>query len=312
MTLLKNQKMYTKMMAGFGIIVAVLFIFGTYLVFQMLALKNEVTRFKQVTARKYMLSDDIKFDVSQIWQFITDSSATGEDDGIKEAEGWAEKCRKSISEYASVSGSDEKGEDAGKRLAALNDFFETGRKMAAAYKVSRENGNQVMKEFDGKADKIITMVNDLADKHRQELNTGMDDMVKIISGYQTLTIMVMILALVFSITVSAILAKSISRPILDVVSFAEKMSGGDLRHRFDSDRNDEIGILGKALNSMTENLRDIMRRIVEAGSSMGGFSDKLSGLSSGLNRHADELKHQTSTVAASSHQTLASVQSISR
>jgi methyl-accepting chemotaxis protein len=311
MTLLKDQKMNTKITIGFGLIVTVLLLFGTYLIYQMAKFNYEMNYFKQITATKSLLSNDIKFDVSQIWQFISDSSATGEDDGIKEAEAWVEKCRISIGKYAEANHTEIDNRITRESLSNLDDFIQCGRKMVAAYKISRENGNLVMKEFDGKAGRIISMVNELSDKHRREMSDGMDNMMKNISGYQTLTIITMLFALVFALTVSAIIAKSVSKPILEIVSFAERMSGGDLGHRFDTDRKDEIGILGKTFNTLTDNLCDIMRKIIEAGSVMGEFSEKLSGVSSELNNKADNLKHQTSSVADSSHVTLENVKSIS-
>lgn len=311
MTFLKDQKIYSKIIAGFSLIVAILFLFGIYLILQLSALKHDITVFKQVTAKKAMLSEDIKFDVAQVWQFITDASATGEDDGVKEAGAWVEKCRGAIKEYASIDSSSDGKTDSEKRESTLNDFFQVGLKMAAAYKISRESGNQVMVEFDGKAEKIIEIVNILADKHRKDLYAETDNMVNTISGHQSLTVFAMIAALFFGVAASILLTKSIVTPLLEVVSFAKIMSGGNISHRFNAERKDEIGVLGDALNTMAGSLNDILLKIVETASTMAGFSEKLSMMSSKLNNHADDLSSRTSSLAASSEQTLTSVRSIS-
>ncbi|MBE1423645.1 tubulin-specific chaperone A [Desulfomicrobium macestii] len=53
------------------------------------------------------------------------------------------------------------------------------------------------------------------------------------------------------------LAKGISQPLEQGVSFAEAISAGDLKARLDLRQKDELGMLAKALNSMARNLREM-------------------------------------------------------
>jgi tubulin-specific chaperone A len=53
------------------------------------------------------------------------------------------------------------------------------------------------------------------------------------------------------------LAKGISQPLEEGVSFAEAISAGDLKARLDLRQKDELGMLAKALNGMARNLRDM-------------------------------------------------------
>ena len=53
------------------------------------------------------------------------------------------------------------------------------------------------------------------------------------------------------------LAKGISQPLEQGVSFAEAISAGDLKARLELRQKDELGMLAKALNSMARNLRDM-------------------------------------------------------
>lgn len=311
MVIFKNQKIYSKIITGFSLLVTILFLFGIYLIFQLSYLKHDMTVLKENTAKKAMLSEDIKFAVVQVWQFISDASATGEDNGIKEAETWAETYRNNSKEYASINHNDEGEMASEERDKAFEEFFQIGVKMAEAYKISRENGNIVMVEFDGKAEKIIELVNILADKHRKDLTAKTDEMVADLSGHQTLTIFVMIASLLFGLVASIVIAKSIVKPLLEVVSFAKIMSGGNLSHRINSDRKDETGILASALNTMADNLHQIMLKILSTASTMAEFSSELSSVSSSLNSHADDLSIRTSSLAASSEQTLTGVRNIS-
>ena len=53
------------------------------------------------------------------------------------------------------------------------------------------------------------------------------------------------------------LAKGISQPLEQGVSFAEAISAGDLKARLDLRQKDELGMLAKALNGMARNLREM-------------------------------------------------------
>lgn len=307
----KDLKISLKIISGFGLLVGILFFFGIYLVFQLSYLKHDMIFLKEKSAKKAMLSDDIKFSVAQVWQFISDASATGEDGGIKEAESWAEKYRNLSREYVSVNDSADSGDDSAERDMAFEEFFKTGIKMAEAYKTSRDNGNRVMEEFDARAEKIIELVNLLADRHRKALDSRADDMAGELSLHQYLTVIVIMASFLSAIAASIFLTRSIANPLLEVVSFAKIISGGNLSHRISSDRKDETGILANALNTMADNLHQIMLKILSTASTMAEFSSELSGVSSSLNSHADDLSIRTSSLAASSEQTLTGVRNIS-
>ncbi len=310
MDFFKDTKISKKIISGFGMIIAIMFLFGLYLIAGFSSLKNDMNRFKSLTARKVALSADIKFATAQVWQFISDASATGEDGGIKEAEGWAGHFKTAVEGYRTLDLSSDADEKSEARLKAFDDFFKTGIAMAEAYKQSRENGNEVMKSFDAKAQNIITLVNELADRHRKELDDRTDTMVKAIEFHSRLTLAVMITALMAGIVLSVILTQAIAGPLRDVVDFAKRLSDGDMSRRLDLVRKDEIGILSIALNAMTDHLNGIMNRIIDSASAMTGFSEKLSKESSELNRHAEELDRRASSVSNASGESLSRVQRI--
>lgn len=311
MDFLKDQKIYTKIITGFSMIIAIMFFFAIYLIMGFFSLKNDINRFKSLTSRQVALSEDIKFATAQVWQFISDASATGEDGGINEAEAWADRFRKAEEEYRTLDPSPDADKKSAVRLNAFDDFFKTGVNMASAYKVSRENGNTVMESFDAKAQNIITLVNELADKHRTELDNQTDNMVSTIESHFNLTLAVMISALMVGLVISVILTRAIAGPLSSVVDFAKRLSGGDMSRRLDLDRKDEIGILSASLNTMTDHFHGIMNRITESASVMTDFSEKLSKESSALNRHAEELNHRASSISIASGDSLDRVQMIS-
>lgn len=65
-----------------------------------------------------------------------------------------------------------------------------------------------------------------------------------------------VIALLLTIVVSFIMASTIVKPIVALTGVARKLSDGKLNVRADENDHDEIGVLGKTLNIMTDNIKE--------------------------------------------------------
>lgn len=113
-----------------------------------------------------------KYFTAQIQQFITDSAATGESDGIEDAQKNLQAAMQSLD--AIKKASEELTGSVDSTQSRLKELFETGKHMVSAYDVSREAGNVIMKStngFDDQAEKTIDALEELDGKvdHLQEL-----------------------------------------------------------------------------------------------------------------------------------------------
>jgi sigma-B regulation protein RsbU (phosphoserine phosphatase) len=70
---------------------------------------------------------------------------------------------------------------------------------------------------------------------------------------------VAVLAVALVIVAGFFASRSVTRPVRELVSTAERISAGDLGARADVDRGDELGTLARAFNEMVPKLRDRMR-----------------------------------------------------
>lgn len=104
--------------------------------------------------------------------------------------------------------------------------------------------------------------------------------------------------IVLSILLGTAITVSIRGPILEAVSFANNMSNGDLTQQIRIRRKDEAGVLVEALNSMSENLREMFTKIA---------SDTKT-----LNSSSSDLTHASEEISASSGQTAEKSQKVSR
>ncbi|WP_208589506.1 cache domain-containing sensor histidine kinase [Gracilibacillus suaedae] len=71
-------------------------------------------------------------------------------------------------------------------------------------------------------------------------------------------VMFIFIIMFFGIPVSYFLSHSISKPIVQLVSFMKKAEDGDLKVRYKEKRFDEIGLLGKSFNTMLTKLNSLM------------------------------------------------------
>ena len=83
--------------------------------------------------------------------------------------------------------------------------------------------------------------------------------------YATLAVNVSIalVSLVLAVAASLFTTRSIANPLTDLVQTAREIAGGDLNRVAEVDRDDEVGVLARAFNSMTAQLRDLISRLEE-------------------------------------------------
>ncbi|WP_425447568.1 methyl-accepting chemotaxis protein [Dethiothermospora halolimnae] len=70
-----------------------------------------------------------------------------------------------------------------------------------------------------------------------------------------------IIFIIIGLVVTYFISKSITKPIKGLETHAGKLASGDLTESIDINRNDEIGSLGRAFNTMTENIKDLIASV---------------------------------------------------
>ena len=76
-----------------------------------------------------------------------------------------------------------------------------------------------------------------------------------------LTIVFLVVGLIVGTALTVLIISSVTRPIRRVVSFTQNMAQGDLTDEFDIGQNDEIGVLGKALNDMIRKFGELVGQV---------------------------------------------------
>ena len=127
--------------------------------------------------------------------------------------------------------------------------------------------------------------------------------------------LLIILSIIIGLAVAAILTVIITRAITGGinkgVSFAEKISEGDLTTEIDKEfleQKDEIGQLARALQHMVEQLRSIIGDIVGGADNIASASQEMSGTSQQMSQGASEQASSAEEVSSSMEQMVANIQ----
>ncbi|WP_458120407.1 methyl-accepting chemotaxis protein [Paenibacillus sp. Z6-24] len=116
------------------------------------------------------------------------------------------------------------------------------------------------------------------------------------SSYEStrnITIIVLVTATIFSILLGYLIARTISNPLIQLSRLISQFAQGDLSGKSDIDTKDEVGQLSASVNTMADNLRNLIARISLSSQSVAAASEQISATT-------EEIANTSSTQAESS------------
>lgn len=227
-------------------------------------------------AKMTNLAKDIKLNVVQVQQFLTDISATrglsGLDDGYKEAEENAKLFHENIKAVLSMITPEEKDEEIKAAMAkAEKDFspyYENGKKMAAAYIAGgAEAGNKMMPEFDKASDNIGKDMDDLLsliatdnEEHIAKLNKILEEVDDVNNKLVLVLQICSFIVIAFSAIIFVLINRVIITPLHRITDAMNTVAAGNNSITVPMlERDDEIGEMAHALNGFKKNALQVAR-----------------------------------------------------
>ena len=113
-----------------------------------------------------------------------------------------------------------------------------------------------------------------------------------------------------AVVFGAATARSVGKPLAEATRVLELSAQGDLRPRAAVGSDDELGLLGKALNKQLDARQDLIRKIAATAHGLASAADELTAVSTQLASGAEESSAQATTVAAAAEQVSANVQTV--
>ncbi|RLU04257.1 methyl-accepting chemotaxis protein [Pseudomonas prosekii] len=125
-------------------------------------------------------------------------------------------------------------------------------------------------------------------------------------------LMASILALVVGLLAAWAITRQIVIPLSETLKVAERVAAGDLTHNLISKREDELGQLQRAMQSMTLGLRELIGGISDGVTQIASAAEELSAVTEQTSAGVNNQKIETDQVATAMHEMTATVQEVAR
>jgi len=212
---------------------------------------------------------NLKIDIIQIQQWLTDISATrgevGFDDGFSVASTYYEEAKELISGLMAAHTQESGMEERLRSLnTALDDYYNMGRQMAQVYiDEGPAGGNRMMSEFDPYAERLTKLIDGIVEEHETELKDTVHENSDLIASSKIIAYFLTGLIIFASFFSIFLLVRIIVVPIQKLSRQMKEISEGkgDLTKTVEIRANDEIGELGLYFNNFVRQLDKLIGEI---------------------------------------------------
>ncbi|MEW5711350.1 methyl-accepting chemotaxis protein [Pseudomonas sp. SB113] len=178
--------------------------------------------------------------------------------------------------------------------AAVSQYRDSQVASAAAMKKMGEQGD-ILLEHSKKLTLSQTVVRDTDAAHAKNL-----------------LLLATVLALVFGLVAAWAITRQIILPLNQTLEVAKRVASGDLSHNLISLRQDELGQLQRAMQSMTVGLRELIGGISEGVTQIASAAEQLSAVTEQTSAGVNSQKVETDQVATAMNEMAATVQEVAR
>lgn len=256
--------------------------------------------------RLVTVAQQMRVDVIQIQQWLTDISATraleGLDDGFAEAE---------LSYHSFISGLGVFEQFYAGRDAAMlaqvrglkgkvDAYYDAGRKMAQAYiSEGPASGNRLMARFDEAASALYVELDPFVNGRRAALSGAMEDIVSSADMLKTVTII--IFSVIFLVTFSGLFFqhRNSRRQMDEIKSTMQQAADGDLTVRM-REHSGQMASMSLAVNGLIEQFAQVIARVKENADFVYASAEQISegndNLSLRLQEQASSLEEAASSM----------------
>jgi len=319
MGLLKNVRVRVKLIVAFLIVALLIGIVGGV---GIMSLKNVGENAKKMYSQNlqsvYMITD-MKQNLTETKSDLSDLLNTKDEKEssiIDKLEKNIQKGKEEDDKYISYIESLPMGNDEKKIYEEfINDLKE--------YRVLRDN---VIKLIDAKnyqnaveqykniprvQDAMFTSLDKLIEANLNESKVENDTIILIYSKASTIMTTLSIIGLILAIIIGVILSKDISTPLQVIKLFGEKLASYDLSHNFNVARGDEFGQVGSSLFKAQDNIKELVKTIIENSQNMSASSEELSATVEELTSKAVDIDEAVNSIANNMQEASAGTEEIS-
>ena len=313
---LKNMKIKSRLMVGFGIVLSLFVICGVITTLLLMKSDRSVKVVREESMPFALTAKDIAFHVVQVQQFLTDVSATHDTGVLKEAEDSAVKFRQDAAKFREmyrVKNDQESLRKLEDLESSFNSYYETGKTMANAYvNQGIEAGNILMEYFDKTSIAITSIVEEFVKQQTDEASAMTGNVQKSIGQIMVVLLVISLITIVSGFLIAWYITSSVVRPLIRAVDVSNSIANGDLTVKIESDSNDETGQLLNSMKNMVANLKKLIADIKETSSNMASASEQLSASSEEMSKGVISQSDRSTQIASAAHEMSQTVVEIAR
>jgi methyl-accepting chemotaxis protein len=157
------------------------------------------------------------------------------------------------------------------------------------------------------SDEIISETERIANAFSEESDLGLTKMNQSFTNFSWIIIIMSIVIVLFASMIGYMLYKSIVKPLIDGVKFAQSIGNGDLEAEVNINQDDEIGDLAKALSKMAMNLKNIVVTIKRNANELVASGHQLKSSSLQLSKGSAEQAASAEEVSTSIEEMVANI-----
>lgn len=145
---------------------------------------------------------------------------------------------------------------------------------------------------------LTEILRNLVANNETKFNENVTSVGVSVSKVITTSIVLTIAAILIGIVISIFLTRSIKYPVLEMAAGASRFAGGDFTREINVNTSDEIGELAKSLNSMAQQLRNLIAGVVSSSETLAAHSQELAASAEEVSATIEEVASTTNEVAA--------------
>jgi methyl-accepting chemotaxis protein len=256
--MLKDFTVKAKLLIGVGVILTIICV---NIIIMLNGLFNIQTSAKLVSNESVPFSitaSNLKLQTCEVQQFLTDASATKNEDSLKEALNSAKIFKEDLNKFRIMF----KKENDEKALKELDDienvfdaYYNTGVRMANTYmKEGTESGNVIMQDFDKVALKIHERVNKILDTQTNEAIMSSNKTLDITNNLVVMASIIGLIGLLIGVSIGLVLSRNINSSLnafqaglMSFFSFLNRETSSATLIQLNGD--DEFGKMAKIINA---------------------------------------------------------------
>ncbi|RJE48678.1 MULTISPECIES: methyl-accepting chemotaxis protein [unclassified Dehalobacter] len=299
------NKLQTKILAGYIVIVVILAIISVVTYTQVNSMVKDVNQMTEVEFVKFQINEDLALSFTDGASLARAYMLYGKQSYVDDFNVISQKCTKLQEELLAMENTPENKamvERSNAWTAAVS-----GELFAAVKGGNAAQITAVGAKIAPETKALIDLNTQMAEQRAQNIDTAKDR----IASKETRTIIILavstLTAIVLSIILGFFMARSITNPVRKLVEVSDKIADGDLNVDIDVRGKDEIGALAKSFSTMTLTLNEVISNINSASEQVASGSKQLSdssmALSQGATEQASSIEELTASLEEISSQT---------